>query len=399
MILSAQELTNTTAMTVDTPLAFSVNVNLAKSLGSSSLITFPLVQGMGYVTGVYNGSTPLIQSGVFFRTLTYGGLINGNSTAQYEVDLMDGSQWLMYLTPFSGYTMPVMTLANQSDIVSDRLFTGSCQIAKNSNATVTMPIFDASAGVYPLRGSISGTVSGAVGDYTLSWMKGGLINRTLLMFALPHHIQSLSEAQTTDINTSLQLETTTKGIATAITADSWTLVEPNMPINMGFAPWTNTTGSVTQLPPSAINLINNVSVSELAQDFASQTNLNSMYYSGKALAKFAAMIYTVNDLANNTGAASAGLLKLKDCFNTFVNITQILPLVYDSVWGGVVSSGTYQHNDPGLDFGESLSATFVRTSANLHRQHLLQRPPLPLRLLRLYSRRDRLPRSIMAIPR
>lgn len=353
MILSAVELTNTTTMTLDTPLAFSANINLATAKGSPPLITFPLVQGMGFVTGVYSGGTPLIQSGVFFRTLTYGGLINGNATAKYRVDLMDGSQWMLYLTPFAGYPMPLMTLANQSDIVADRVFSGSCQIAKNPNDNVTRPIFDASAGVYPLRGNVSATVSGAVGDYTLSWTKGGSINQTLLMFALPHHVQSLTEAQSADINTSLQLDTTTKGIATAITADSWTLVEPNMPISMGFAPWSNVTGSVNSLPLSAINLINNVSASELAQDFASQTNLNSMYYSGKALAKFASMIYAVNNLANNTGAASAGLVKLKECLNTFVNNTQILPLVYDTVWGGVVSSGTYQNGDFGLDFGNT----------------------------------------------
>lgn len=352
MALSAVELSGTTAMTLDTPLAFSVNVNLARQAGSSPLITFPLVQGMGYVTGIYNNSTPLIQSGVFFRAMTYSGLINSNATSKYVVDLMDGSQWILYLTPISGSPMPVMTLSNQSDIISDRLFSGSIQIAKNPNGTVTMPIFDASAGVYPLRGNVSATVSNALGAYTLSWTKGGLMDRTLLMFALPHHIQSLSEDQSGNVNTSLQLDTTTKGTATAVRADSWTLVEPAMPVSMGFAPWSNATGSVTTLSANAVALINNVSASELAQDFKSQTNLNSMYYSGKGLAKFASMIYAVNDLANNTGAASAGLVKLKDAFNTFVNNNQIIPLVYDTVWGGVVSSASYG-GDAGADFGKN----------------------------------------------
>jgi len=51
--------------------------------------------------------------------------------------------------------------------------------------------------------------------------------------------------------------------------------------------------------------------------------------------------------------ASAGLIKLKDAFSRFVNNTQIWPLVYDTAWGGAVSSGTYQTNNSGLDFGNT----------------------------------------------
>ena len=38
-----------------------------------------------------------------------------------------------------------------------------------------------------------------------------------------------------------------------------------------------------------------------------QTNLDSMYFSGKALAKFAGIVYTLNDIVEDQALAQAGL--------------------------------------------------------------------------------------------
>lgn len=120
---------------------------------------------------------------------------------------------------------------------------------------------------------------------------------------------------------------------------------------MDFAPWSPTAGSVTSLPEAAISIINDAASSELSEDFAALTDLDSMYFSGKGLAKFAAIIYTANDLANNTSLAAAGLIKLEAAMATFVQNKQINPLVYDTVWKGVVSSAGY--TDIGADFGNT----------------------------------------------
>jgi endo-1,3(4)-beta-glucanase len=123
---------------------------------------------------------------------------------------------------------------------------------------------------------------------------------------------------------------------------------------MSFAPWSPTTGSVTSLPAAAVSLINSVASSELSEDFTAQTDLDSMYFSGKGLAKFAAIVYTTHDLANNPGLAAAGLVKLKAAMATFVQNKQVNPLVYDTVWKGVVSSAGY--TNIGADFGSKLSS-------------------------------------------
>jgi endo-1,3(4)-beta-glucanase len=73
----------------------------------------------------------------------------------------------------------------------------------------------------------------------------------------------------------------------------------------------------------------------------------------QALAKFAQIVYVLHDLLDNPSVAQAGLSNLKDAFAVFVEHRQQFPLVYESAWGGVVSSASYALNDPGADFGNT----------------------------------------------
>lgn len=283
IVMSARELGNGTALTMDSLLAFSADVNLAPASGAVPMITFPLVQGMGFVTAIYNMGTPLLQSGIFFNTLTYGGIIPSTNTARYQAVLNDGSAWFIYVTPNIGNNaMPTLTLTNSSQIVANQPFSGSVQVAKNPNGTYSQAVYDATAGVYPLRGNITANVSEAVANYNFSWTKGGNLARPLLMFALPHHIESLSAYGVNITNNTLQLQTTTKGLATGVVGDSWTLVEEDLPYDMGFAPWSPAMRSVTVLPSNAKAAIKSAAATELNEDFIAQTNLDSMYFSGKA---------------------------------------------------------------------------------------------------------------------
>lgn len=61
----------------------------------------------------------------------------------------------------------------------------------------------------------------------------------------------------------------------------------------------------------------------------------------------------LHDLLNNPALAQAGLNKLKSAFTVFVENRQQFPLVYESAWGGCVSSASYTLNDPGADFGNT----------------------------------------------
>lgn len=352
LIISAAELDDSTELTTDNLKGFSVNANLAPSNNESSFITFPLVQGMGFITGIYNGATILLQSGVTFANLTRTGPTHNGNTYKYRIVLADGTQWLIYITPIGAVGEPPLELKSNNTITGPSGFYGTVQVAKNPASIKGEQIYDSSAGTYPIAASISASVDGNTGTYTISWEKSGQTDQKLLMFVLPHHLESLS-SETSAAATNLSLETTTKGMATAIVVDKLTCVENNLPTDIGFNPWSPSATNVSSLSSTVVDAINSAAVYELSEDMTSQTDLNSMYYSGKALAKFATIVYTTEVLGLNSSLAAVGLQKLEAAYATFINNQQTNPLVYDTVWGGVVSSASYVTGNSGDDFGNT----------------------------------------------
>lgn len=278
IVLSAVELGSSTTVSTDSLTAFSINVNLLPSNGSDPAVTFPLVQGMGFVTGLYNGSIPVVQTGVFFRNITRSSLSPKAGVTKYTFVLEDGKTWLLYAYSSSGAPLN-LTVVSNSLAQSTSNWYGIIQIAKNPGGAAEA-LYDAACGAYATTASVSGSVNGATGTYSISFTKAGLASTSLLMFALPHHVQSFSSATNRSV-ASVQLQTTTKGVATAVVADSWILVEPNMPISMGFAPWSPVSRSQSSLSANAVAAILNAATSEVSQNMSQQTNLNSFYYAGK----------------------------------------------------------------------------------------------------------------------
>lgn len=356
IILSATELGPSTVLTSDTLLAFSANANLSPDPGSSTQIKFPLVQGMGFVTGIYSNLQPAIQSSVFFRSVVPVGSPRPG-VFKYRIMLEDGKSWLLYARPDSGQD-PRLLLESNTMLRGPPNWSGTLQVAKNPNGADGETIYDASAGVYATSAIVSGSAFGGIGSYQLHWAKSGSASGTLvprlIMFALPHHVQSFDgNGPTAQHVTSLRLQTTTKGVATAVTADSWALSEPSLPTYIGFAPWAPSTAGPKNLSAAAKRVIEAVAASELMQNVEEQSNLDSMYFSGKALSKFATLVHGINDLEQLADLAKEGLLQLKIAFARFATNKQIYPLVYDTAWKGLVSSGTYVTGDPGLDFGNT----------------------------------------------
>ncbi|KAK2737703.1 hypothetical protein FQN57_007451 [Myotisia sp. PD_48] len=352
VILSATELGGSTTLGVSKPEAFSAEAVLRPQAGRSESITFPVVQGMGFVTGIYNNLQPAIQTGVFFRKIEGAGSPK-NGVFKYRILLEDDANWLLYVIPDNGAD-PKMEHVSNSLIRGPKGFKGIIQVTKNPSGGNGEKIYDRSCAAYAKTAKISGSVSGNTGTYKLSWDKAGKDSGApLVMFALPHHVASFDDA-TKNTKTEIKLITTTKGMATAHVGNSWTMVEKNLPTSMDFAPWKPGMNARASLSTAAKQAIKAVAGNELSQNMDSQTNLDSMYFSGKALAKFASAIYAIHELVGDRGLAAEPLNVLKRCFARFVDNKQKNALVYDTVWKGVVSSGTYKTGDPGLDFGNTL---------------------------------------------
>lgn len=353
LALSAVELDSNTKLTTDASSGSSVNVSLTPGGGAVPLISFPVVQGMAFVTGNYQSATPVITSTVGMNNVTYDGELTKGLVHKYTVRLADSTSWLVYVTPLSAdYAVSSFTLLTPNMIQGAANFRGTVQVAKYpvvNPKRYDMAIYDESAGTYPTGASVSGSISGATGSYTFSWTKGGIQSQSLLMFALPHHVKSFDSSTRANV-TALALMTTTKGLSFAVRADKWTMVEDYVPVDMDFAPWRPDTGSNTAVSADAAALINDVGISELSQNILLQVSgQESMYFAGKLLAKYAGIIYTLHDITKNASLALSGLQGLKDAFALFVDNRQRWPLVYDTVWGGVVTSAGY--DNLGADFG------------------------------------------------
>ncbi|KAI1211269.1 glycoside hydrolase family 81 protein [Annulohypoxylon truncatum] len=349
LCLSAQELGPQTTLTTDSLSSQSANVNLQADSKAKPIVTFPLVQGMGFVTAIYKGGTPVISTGIFFKTVTKSIKGPKEGVTKYTLYLENGKVWHVYAYSEKGDTFD-LTVVNNKLAKAEKPFDGIVQVAKDPGNAET--IIDAASGAYPTGVALSGSISGSKGTYSFTFQKGGLSSAKLLMYALPHHYDAFDDA-TYKSMTPAKLQTTTKGMAVGVVADSWTMVEPNMPISMGFAPWDPVDGEKKTLSDSAIKQISPIAVNETAQDVSQQSDQNSMYFGGKALAKFAGICYTANDLLKNTTLAQTGLKKLKVAFSRFATNRQQFPLYYDSAWGGLVSSATYQTGNNGADFGNT----------------------------------------------
>lgn len=350
LCLSAMELAQNTILTTDNLSSHSVNVNLHTNASAKPLVTFPLVQGMGFVTAIYKEGTPVISSGVYFKTITKSIKGPKQGMTKYTFYLEDGKVWHVYAYSAKGDAFE-LTVVNNTMAKAAKPFDGIVQVSKDpGNGSET--IIDAASGTYPIGVTLSGSVSGRKGTYTFTFQKAGFQNVKLLMYALPHHVESFDAATNKTVSVA-KLQTTTKGMASGVVADSWTMVEPNLPTTMGFAPWDPMEGEKNNLKDPLIETIMPVAANETAQNVSQQSNQDSMYFSGKALAKFAGIAFVAKELLKNDPLAAKGLTNLEAAFSRFVQNKQQYELYYDASWGGLVSSATYKTGNDGADFGNT----------------------------------------------
>lgn len=277
LALSAKELGNGTSLMIDSMTAFSAMVHLRRDSNSRPAVSFPLVQGMGFVTAIYNGSLPVIQSGVMFRAVTRVSQDPKSNVAKFRLLLEDGKTWWLYAYRFQGGDLDLQVVNNRHAEARNPFF-GIIQVAKDSPGAE--PVLDRASGVYAETVQLTGSVSGSSGRYSFRFTPRGHPEGTLLMWALPHHAQTF-DYETTARTEEVYMQTTTKGAAKAVLASHWTMVEPQMPVSMGFAPYSPGMGSVETLSDAAKSVISVVAKNEVSQNMMAQANLDSMYFSGK----------------------------------------------------------------------------------------------------------------------
>ncbi|KJR89859.1 uncharacterized protein SPSK_05995 [Sporothrix schenckii 1099-18] len=374
LVLDAAELNHQTALTLDDATDMFVLVSLRPGgPAAPPAVQFPLVQGQGFITALYHGARPILRTGMAILSVwdPYNGQGRDGGPLKpgmqrWVLKMNDGSTWLVYARARTG--APPLAFRQTADgaLEGKGGFHGSVHVARVLHPEQGWAAYDHAAGVFAVGVHLSGHTEngGAVGQYSFAFRKvdvtgdgAFLANSPLLMFALPHHLASFDERTRAAVQPHIAMETPVKGTARAVLADAWTMVEPSLPANMGFLPWDGRTKQAgrSTLSDAARHTIAQVARQELGQDTDAQSNLESAYFAGKALAKFALIVLCTHRLLGDEvkDAAADGLARLKAAFARFADNRQKHPLVYEATWGGVVSTAAYTTGDAMADFGNS----------------------------------------------
>lgn len=117
-----------------------------------------------------------------------------------------------------------------------------------------------------------------------------------------------------------------------------TMREENLPVDIGFLPWSpNHTNNLTYSPGTLQTIASAVN-EELQQDMSQQADMDSVYWAGKALQKFAHICLVVKDILKNNDTSTECIRNLKMAMDKFATNIQKFPLGHDETYKGVVSS-------------------------------------------------------------
>lgn len=346
LVLSAEEFTNSN---LENPRItdmgpFSVNMTVNTQGASGQTLTVPISIGMGFVTGIYDGYTPRLFSQIGIYKITKSKNIgNYNSKLQkYVFTLMNGVQWNVYVNGPENFGFKA---------VSDYEVTGNAT-GSGSNAIIIQAAvvesseekIDAAAGAFPVGAELEGETTGSTTTYRIVYdVRGESNTQTTLLYALPHHVESLSAAVKANVVSNLTTYSTTKSYLTGVLSNKLEMVE-----DVSDAPgWL--TGSTGQLSTDALKLLATTVNDELSEDMKSQTDTTSTYTAGKAFDKFAYILLVASEILQNDEVTKEGLNNLKAALDPWLNNTQPTPFIYDTLCKGVTSSAANKAGGSSMD--------------------------------------------------
>ena len=319
-----------TRMSLSDPTQFSIHLCVQYAVGKMDI---DIVRGSAFISAVYTNAIPEITSGVMIRGFTVEHDI---SATKWRVTLEDGRIWLIYA--FGPIPLALELKSNRS-LCAAQHWSGLVQVTKLPGGDAAAEsVLDKGAGTYVTGIKLDGCVTDRA-QYSFAMTKVG--PDPVLMYALPHHVASFT-ASTRRCMHNLVLASQMNGPMTLVQADVWhmqeTLPEPDHLL------------SVPTLDHKYMAVIAEALHRDIDQDFEQQINGDTMYFTGKALNKLAQLAllakaihhYFTQDL----------IIALQKNLLMFVENRQQYNLVYDTMWGGIVSCQGFR-KDEGADFGNT----------------------------------------------
>ncbi|RPA99903.1 glycoside hydrolase [Choiromyces venosus 120613-1] len=342
------------------------NRGIPDGMSTTKVIDIPICNGMGFVTAEYRDLTPTVSSIIAFEDIRQLSSENELITKYLLRFVGDADSWLLYAhhssikqaesTPFRLQIVGTTRLQGQYP------FTGFLQVAHlsadNRGHARREALFDYTTGSYCTGVEIGAKINGPYadsGEYQMRFKRAGPGKSPLLMYALPHHVKTFHSSTSANIHRVFEFPSPSKGMMYGVIADTWRLRVESLPVEIGWLPLGEK--GCASFPPKVLQQIYTVARTEIAQDLTVQTHFNpSMYFSGKAYAKYAFLCYSTLHVLKDPSLAQICLARLKNNFALFAENRQQNIMVYDATWGGVASIQAFEGGVPDRDedFGNYL---------------------------------------------
>ncbi|KAG8833993.1 hypothetical protein FRC17_009719 [Serendipita sp. 399] len=240
-----------------------------------------------------------------------------------RIVLEDGHTWFLHCFPQDGQPLQLY-LSNNSCIEAKRVFTGVVQLIKLPRCSAPSEfesLASQCAGRWPTSVSLSAIASTpGVAEYEFLFHTGCASRSTsLLMYALSHHVETFTYPL--NVYHQFRMQSTTKGEMVAVMSDKWRMKESGLPDSIAFDP-----PIAERIEDDTTRLIRRVAEAEAKGDLSSESNLDSMYFSGKALDKYACLCWVICSVVGDAELAQRLLSKLKQAFARFIENRQQFPL-------------------------------------------------------------------------
>ncbi|MFZ8836631.1 MAG: glycosyl hydrolase [Flavobacteriales bacterium] len=318
--------------------------------GAGGNMRAPIVRGMPYLTTIYEGLTPEL------NTIHAIMSINGTSPNatitddRFEIALNNGQTWVLYASESIA-----LTFTGNNSLTGPTNWNGTLRLAivGGNGVSTDATLLDAHSDAYPAGGSVVATATGDVAELVFQWewasMSGGTAT-TGLQCALPHHEPVLQEA--VQVGTGYP---TIKGDMRLVNAEAWHMTEALTTI--GFE-------SPEGIAPSLEQEVRDA----LAENVNWPITAGDTYFGGKQLAAVGRLAVIADEL-NETALAASYRTTLGNALHPWLNGTNSDALRYDEDWGGVISSsggsfGQGLYNDHHFHYGYFLYAAAAMAKNN-----------------------------------
>lgn len=353
-----------------------LGVGLALRPNQHAALQTYLTLGAAFATFTYTQLTPVLRSehavisvngapssaGQRFRGCKFVvGLNNGHTWVVYffangshaDVELECSGNALTMTSPFSG-------------VVQAAYVSSTAEPAAHGDGAV-LQLYDSAAGVYPAGMQVDPQ---GHDKFAFRWLltRAAPTPREFLHLALTHLTEMMDQSCGAVSHPELALFAHTRGPLRAFTVPA--PPTPTSNVHWAFQVPTSSSASISRClsfyPPHSELSHDEVAhwrIAEIVKDEIhgdwQLPHEGSYYFKGKLLQKWGSMVLVAKKLAETTNpelkpVVAVGIAKLQMTMSNFVANQSAFPLVYDTVYKGIITSEAIHKHDMNVDFGNAV---------------------------------------------